>query len=78
MVDDEKNRGDRVFVPSWDGNPHGWRRYRDEVRIWRLSERTTGIDYSLAARLVQHLSGAARRAAMTLSDEERHGRADGR
>ena len=59
-----------MFVPSWDGNPHGWRRYRDEVRIWLLSERTTGIDYSLAARLVQRLSGAARRAAMTLSDLE--------
>ena len=70
MVDDEKNRGDRVFVPSWDGNPHGWRRYRDEVRIWLLSERTTGIDYSLVARLVQRLSGAACRAAMILSDDE--------
>ena len=68
--DDGKNRGERVFVPSWDGNTHGWHPYHDEVRIWFLSERAKGIDYSLAARLVQRLSGGARRAAMTLSDEK--------
>ena len=70
MGDDDKNRSERVFAPRWDGNTHGWRRYRDEVRIWFLSESAKGIDYSLAARLVQRLSGGARRAAMTFSDEE--------
>ena len=62
-------RDDRRFVPGWDGNPNTWRRYRDEVRVWLLGEKTD-VEYSLAARLVQRLSGAARRAALTLTDEE--------
>ena len=59
----------RSFVPNWDGNPGGWKRYRDEVRVWLLSERKD-VSYSLAARLVQRLSGAARRAALALTDEQ--------
>ena len=69
---DGQYRGDdrRLYTPGWDGNPQTWRRYKDEVRIWLLAERVEGVEYSLAARLVQRLSGAARRAALGLTDAE--------
>ena len=73
MLQGESLRGGestRHFTPAWDGNPQGWRRYREEVRIWLLAEKVEGVEYSLAARLVQRLTGAARRAAMALSDED--------
>ena len=72
VPDEQQFRGDdrRLYTPGWDGNPQTWRRYRDEVRIWLLAERVENVEYSLAARLVQRLSGAARRAALGLTDEE--------
>ena len=69
--------GTRHFTPAWDGNPQGWRRCKEEVRIWLLAEKVEGVEYSLAARLVQRLTGAARRAAMTLSDEDLMGEDSG-
>ena len=58
------------FVPQWDGNPVSWRRYRDEVRVWLLAESTDNISYSLAARLIQRFTGAARRVALGMPDSE--------
>ena len=62
-IDDAHGRFSSL-VPAWDGNPANWRRYRDEVRVWLLAERTDNISYSLAARLIQRLTGAARRVAL--------------
>ena len=64
----EDPRDDRARVPGWDGDPRFWRRYKDEVRIWLLAEKKD-VDYSLAAHLIQRLSGAARRAALSLDDK---------
>ena len=62
--------GRHTFVPAWDGNPAFWKRYKDEIRIWLLAERTDTVSYSLAARMIQRLTGAARRVALSMPDEE--------
>ena len=59
---------DRSHVPKWDGNPQGYQRYKDEIRIWRLSE-NMNVDFSLAARMIGALSGSARRATISLPEE---------
>ena len=59
----------RHVIPSWDGNPAGWQCYQEQVRIWRLGE-NLGVRYSLAARLISRLSGAARRACISMPDED--------
>ena len=64
--------GDFSFVPSWNGNPAEWITYRDEVRIWKLGCDWT-VKYCIAARLVQRLSGSARRAALELPDGDLKG-----
>ena len=58
----------RSHVPKWDGNPQSYQRYKDEIRIWRLSE-NMNVDYSLAARMIGALSGSARRATISLSED---------
>ncbi len=59
----------RKFVPTWDGNPIGYKAYKDSVRIWLLGEKLD-VEYSLAARLVQNLSGSARTLGNSMLDEE--------
>ena len=56
-------------MPSWDGNPTTYRAYKDSVRIWLLGEKAD-VEYSLAARLVQNLSGAARTLGNNMTDKE--------
>ena len=56
-------------IPSWDGRPDLWEQYKDEVRIWTLGS-AASADYSLAARLVSHLRGPAKRIGMGMTDEE--------
>ena len=62
--------GRHTFVPAWDGNPAFWKRYKDEIRIWLLAERTDNVSYSLAARMIQRLTGSARRVALSMPDED--------
>ena len=64
---DEHN--DRSRIPGWDGNPATFATYRDEVRIWQLGE-NLDVHYSLAARLIQRLSGAAERRGLSMPDME--------
>ena len=68
MADRERN-GAYDGVPRWDGNPTTRRRYMGEVRLWALSA-DLSVSYSLAARLVKSVSGPARRACLTLTDEQ--------
>ena len=56
-------------VPIWNGSPETFEHYRDEIRIWLLGT-PSSEDYSLAARLVSHLKGPARRIGLNLTDEE--------
>ena len=60
---------DRKTIPSWNGHPDTWRRYEEEVRIWLLGTKLA-VEYSLAARLVQKLSGPARRVGLAMKDED--------
>ena len=64
MADD-----DRFSIPSWHGDPTEWERYRDEVRVFCVSTKLSS-EYSVAARLVQRLRGAARRTGLNITDEE--------
>ena len=64
MADD-----DRFSIPSWNGDPTEWERYRDEVRVFCLSTKLSS-EYSVAARLVQRLRGAARRIGLNMTDED--------
>lgn len=66
-MEDSTDR-DRARIPAWDGDARFWKWYKSEVRMWFLAEKTD-VCFSLVARLIQRLSGAARRAAMTLTDE---------
>ena len=67
MADDGDNG--RRHIPRWDGHPATWKQYEQEVRIWRMGE-NLDVKYCIAARLIQNLSGSARRAALQLTDEE--------
>ena len=61
----EKNNnstfGDGGFsrIPAWDGSPATWRRYKRAVEIW-LEGENLEVPYSIAARMVQKLTGTAR------------------
>ena len=46
-------------VPAWDGNPRTYEDYRRKVEWWLEGEKLN-VPYSLAARLVRKLSGAAK------------------
>ena len=46
-------------IPSWDGNPATWWKYKAEVDLWKEAENLKA-EYSLAARMVQKLTGTAR------------------
>ena len=67
----------RRHIPRWDGHPATWKQYEQEVRIWRMGE-NLDVKYCIAARLIQNLSGAARRAALQLKDEQLQGTAEDR
>ena len=56
-------------IPTWDGNPGTWARFYEEVRIWKLSI-NLDVKYSQAARLIGRLTGSAKRACMSLTDED--------
>ena len=66
MADHDEHR---KYVPSWDGNPTTYRAYKESVRIWLLGEKAD-VEYSLAARLVQNLSGAARILGNSMTDAQ--------
>ena len=66
---DEDRWQQSISVPSWNSDPTEWERYRDEVRVYCLSTKVT-VEYSLAARLVQRLRGAARRVGLQMTDVE--------
>ena len=52
-------------IPGWDGRPDTWQEYKDQVRIWQLGS-PADANYSLAARLVSHLRGPAKRLGLSM------------
>eukprot|EP00971_Amphidinium_carterae_P350927 6491812-Amphidinium_carterae.2 len=55
--------------PSWDGTPHLWRKFRLELKLWRLAI-PLPTTYSAGARVAFGLSGAARRIALNIPEYE--------
>ena len=60
---------DRSRIPSWNGHPDGWKNYKEEVRIWMLGSKLD-VQYCLAARLVENLSGPARQIGLRMAEAE--------
>ena len=61
MTEEGGRNGNADFsrIPTWDGNPATWWKYKAEVELWKEAENLKA-EYSLAARMVQKLSGTAR------------------
>ena len=60
---------ERMYLLQWDGDPSGWRDYQQEVRLCKTGENLEVI-WSVAARLVGGLKGAARRVGLAMTDQE--------
>ena len=60
---------ERMYLPQWDGDPSGWRDYQQVVRLCRTGENLE-VSWSVAARLVGGLKGAARRVGLAMTDQE--------
>ena len=58
-----------MSLPQWDGDPSGWRDYQQEVRLYKTGENLE-VNWSVAARLVGGLRGAARRVGLAMTDQE--------
>ena len=60
---------ERMCLPQWDGYPSGLRDYQQEVRLHKTGENLE-VNWSVAARLVGRLRGAARRVGLAMTDQE--------
>ena len=60
---------ERMCLPQRDGDPSGWRDYQQEVRLYKTGENLE-VNWSVAARLVGGLRGAARRVGLAMTDQE--------
>ena len=55
-----ESKNERMGLPHWDGDPTGWLDVQQEVRCSREAKNLE-VNWSVAARLVGCLKGAARR-----------------
>ena len=55
---------ERMSLPRWDGDPSGWRDY-----LYKTGENLE-VNWSVTARLVGGLRGAARRVGLAMTDQE--------
>ena len=60
---------ERMCLPQCDDDPSGWRDYQQEARLYKTSENLE-VNWSVAARLVGGLRGAARRVGLAMADQE--------
>ncbi len=56
-------------IPRWNGDPPGFKRWQQEVKIYRL-RKDMSKEVSYAAELIVGLNGAARSAALQLTEED--------
>ena len=61
--------GDRLWIPSWDGDPSKWIEYRQELRLYQLGKNME-VSYCIASRLVGRLRGAARRVGLAMETDD--------
>ena len=62
-------RDEHSHIPRWNGDPPGFKRWSQEVKIFRM-RKDLNKEISYAAELIVGLSGAARSAALLLSEED--------
>ena len=62
-------RDEHNHIPRWNGDTPGFKRWAQEVKIFRL-RKDLNKEISYAAELIVGLSGAARSAALLLSEED--------
>ena len=60
-------------VPSWDGDPHTFKRFEVDAKWWLAGEGWWYVNYSVAARFVVRQTGAARARAELLEPEDLDG-----
>ena len=63
------DRDESYNIPKWNGDPPGFKRWQQEVKIFKLRKDLTK-EVSYAAELIVGLSGPARTAALQLSEDE--------
>ena len=56
-------------VPSWNGDPDLWESYKEKVKIWLIATKPEP-HCSLAARLIQNLSGTAQRIGLKIDERD--------
>ena len=57
------------LCPKWDGNPTTWRRWLEDVKIWKLaSKKPKAEDTWPAGKMIQSLTGSARHIALRLTE----------
>ena len=56
-------------VPRWSGDPPGFKRWTQEVKIFKL-RKDVGKERFFAAELIVGLTGPARTAALQLTEDE--------
>ena len=66
---DMEPKSEQMSLPQWDGDPSGWRDYQQEVRLYKTGANLE-VNWSVAARLVGGLRGAARRVGLAMTDQE--------
>ena len=64
-----EHRDELSTIPRWNGDPPGFKRWQQEVKICRL-RKDLNKEVSFAAELIVGLSGAARTAALQLTEQE--------
>ena len=62
-------RDEHSHIPRWNGDPPGFKRWSQEVKIYRM-RKDLNKEISYAAELIVGLTGAARSAALLLSEED--------
>ncbi len=60
---------DLATIPRWNGDPPGFKRWQQEVKIFRL-RKDMSKEVSYAAELIVGLTRPARTAALQLTEEE--------
>ena len=63
------NDRERDQIPRWNGEPPGFKRWQQEVRIYKL-RKDLSKEISFAAELIVGLSGPARAAALQMDEKE--------
>ena len=69
MASDKMATDGAPRVPSWNGDPDLWETYKERMKIWLIATKPEP-HCSLAARLIQNLSGTAQRIGLKIEEAD--------